>query len=75
MMLIFVFVLASGSLFYQPQNEENCAKLAVAFAERARVAAMIEGKEEPILRGVCIRADDASNLEQLLSSIQMVPTS
>jgi hypothetical protein len=75
MRLIFVFMLASGSLFCQPQNEENCAKLAAAFAEGEMVAAMIEGKEVPILRGVCITADQASNLEHLLSSIQMVPAS
>jgi len=75
MKLIFVFMLASGSLFYQPQNEENCAKLAAAFAAGEKVAAIIEGKEVPILRGACIRADQASNLEQLLSSIRMVPAS
>jgi len=75
MSLVFVFMLASGSLFYQPQSGENCAKLAAAFAAGERVAAMIDGKEVPILRGVCIRADQASNPEQLLSSIQIVPTS
>jgi hypothetical protein len=75
MRLVFVFMLASGSVFYQPESEENCAKLAAAFAEGERVAAMIEDKEVPILRGVCIRVDQASNLEQLLSSIQIVPTS
>jgi hypothetical protein len=75
MSLVFVFVLASGSLFYQPQSEENCAKLAAAFAEGARVAAMLDGKEVPILRGACIRADQASNPERLLRSIQIVPTS
>jgi hypothetical protein len=75
MELVFVFMLASGSLFYQPQSEENCAKLAAAFAEGERVAAMIEGKEVPIFRGVCIRADQASDIEQLLSSIQMAPAS
>ena len=63
--LIFVFMLASGSLFYQPQSEENCAKLAKAFANGEKVAAMIEDKEVPILQGVCIRADQASSLEQL----------
>jgi len=75
MKLIFAFMLASGSLFYQPQSEENCAKLAAAFAAGEKVAAMIEGEEVPILRGVCIRADQASSLDQLLSSIQMVPAS
>jgi len=75
MTLIFVFMLASGPLSYQPQSEENCAKLAAAFAKGEKVAAMIEGKEVPILRGRCIRTDQASNLEQLLSSIQMVPVS
>jgi len=75
MKLIFVFVLASGPLSYQPQSEENCAKLAAAFAKGEKVAAMIEGKEVPILRGVCIQADQASNLEQLLSTIHMVPAS
>jgi len=75
MSLVFVFMLASGSLLYQPQSGENCAKLAAAFAEGERVAAMIDGKEVPILWGVCIRADQASNPEQLLSSIQIVPTS
>jgi hypothetical protein len=36
---------------------------------------MIEGMEVPILRGVCIWADPATNLEQLLSDIPMVPAS
>lgn len=75
MRLIFVFMLASGTLSYQPQSEENCAKLATAFAKGEKVAAMIEGKEVPILQGVCIRADKASNLEQLLSTVHMVPSS
>jgi len=75
MTLIFVFMLASGVLSYQPQSEENCAKLAAAFSKGEKVAAMIEGKEVPILRGICIRADQASNLELPLSSIQMVPVS
>jgi hypothetical protein len=75
MRLIFVFMLASGPSFYQPQSEENCAKLAAAFAKGEKIAAIVEGKEVPIIRGMCIRADQASNLEQLLSSIHMVPAS
>jgi hypothetical protein len=75
MSLIFVFVLASGALSYQPQNEENCAKLATAFAKGEKVAAIIEGKEVPILRGACIRVDQASHLEQALSTIPMAPAS
>jgi hypothetical protein len=75
MMLIFVFMLASGSLSYQPQSAENCAKLATAFAKGEIVAAMIEGKEVPILRGICIPADQVGNLEQLLSTIHMVSAS
>ena len=75
MRLIFVFMLASGPSFYQPQSEENCAKLAAAFAKGEKIAAMIEGKEVPILRGVCIRVDQASNLKELLSTFHMVPAS
>jgi hypothetical protein len=75
MSLIFVFVLASGVLSYQPQTEENCAKLSTAFAKGEKVAAIIEGEEVPILRGACIRADQSSNLEQLLSTIPMAPAS
>ena len=40
-----------------------------------KVAAIIEGEEVPILRGACIRADQSSNLEQLLSTIPMAPAS
>ena len=52
-----------------------CRLIAAAFAKGEKVAAVIEGKEVPILQGVCIRADRASNLEQLLSTIHMVPAS
>jgi hypothetical protein len=37
MSLVFVFMLASGAVLYQPQSEENCVKLMVAFAKGEKV--------------------------------------
>ena len=43
MNLVFVYILATGSISYQPQSEENCAKLAAAFANGAKVTATVDG--------------------------------
>jgi hypothetical protein len=64
-MLVFVFVLASGVVGYQPQSIENCNKLAAAFANGARVAANIDGEDVPILEGKCVRLND----ERLLNTL------
>ena len=75
MNFVFVFVvLASGSIFYQPQSKANCVKLAAAFANGEKVTVTIEGQEVPI-QGVCIRADQAGQIQQLLSTIQITPMS
>jgi hypothetical protein len=75
MNLVFVFVLASGAIFYQPQSEENCSKLEAAFANGGQVIATIEGHEIPILQGECIRADQAERYRQIWSEAQVAPTS
>ena len=70
-MFVFVFVLASGVVAYQPQSIENCNKLAAAFANGAKVAANIDGEDVPILEGKCVRLNDErliNALEALLST-------
>jgi len=75
MNLMFVAILASGSVLYQPQSKENCAKLVMAFANGAKVTATIEGREIPILQGACIKLDQADQLQQPLSAVQNPPMS
>ena len=75
MNLVFVCVLATGSILYQPQSEKNCAKLAAAFANGEKVTATIEGEEIPILKGECIRPDQADRLQRILSTVQNPPMS
>jgi hypothetical protein len=72
MSLVFVFMLASGAVFYQPESEENCAKLMVAFAKGEKVTATsVDGTEAQIVHGMCVRADQLDTL----STIQTAPAS
>jgi len=75
MSLVFVFVLVSGAVLYQPQSEENCAKLRGAFAKHEKVTVIIEGREAPIVHGACIRAEEVGSLIQLLTTIDAAPAS
>jgi hypothetical protein len=70
LMLVFVFVLASGIVAYQPQSIENCDKLAAAFSEGAKVAANVDGEDVPIVEGKCIRLNDA----RLLNALEAPPS-
>jgi hypothetical protein len=56
-MLIFVFVLASGAIAYQPQSIENCLKLEAAFSNGDKITANIAGEDVPILHGKCVEVD------------------
>ena len=68
MNLLFVFLLASGAVFYQPQSEENCLKLEVAFSNGDKVTANVDNEDVPILRGTCIAVeDDALELPQTIT--------
>ena len=76
MNLVFVFMLASGSIFFQPQSELNCAKLAAAFARGEMVTAKIKGKDVPIVQGVCIKAEEDATMRVLRNiAIELAPTS
>jgi hypothetical protein len=63
MNLLFVFVLASGAVFYQPQSQQNCLKLETAFSNGDKITASVDNEDVPIVRGACIAVeDDASEL-------------
>ena len=63
MNLLFVFVLASGAIFYQPQSEQNCLKLAAAFSNGDKITASVDNEDVLIVRGACIAVEDDVALE------------
>lgn len=73
--LLFVFMLASGAVLYQPESEENCAKLMLAFAKGEKVTATVAGREAAIVYGVCIPTYPGDELEQLFSTVPAAPAS
>jgi hypothetical protein len=75
MSLVFVFMLASGAVLYQPLSDENCAKLMLAFAQNEKVVATIEGMEARIVRGTCVRLDQVDIAIQNLKTIDRAPAS
>ena len=71
-MLVFVFVLASGAIAYQPQSIENCLKLEAAFSNGDKVAANIAGEDVPILQGKCVKMDSEAFL-RILDALPRTP--
>src|SRR5437016_14357294 len=65
LLLVFVFVLASGAIAYQPQSIEDCLKLEAAFSNGDKVAANIAGEDVPILQGKCVEVESETFLRIL----------